>query len=317
MISPIKIAYNGKSNQSFPTFNLLCDLAFDGDNGETATGLNRSIISTESYNGKFKYATGAKYNEVLSPKITLIKEDYTDLTLSEQRQILSWLTNRNTPGFMDVYYGDDDSAIVYSMLGMPIQIDTYKLANNRTVGITFTFESLSPFAFSPLHTEERNITSPTVFNIVSYSDDTDSLVYPKITVTPLGKVITIDSESFFHNNYIDGTVYKYNDKFYWKNGNESLTGQSSDTSNITTTGIYIINETTGEMATYLGNIGTDEIITIDGANKIIASSNSERVLSSNFSWRWLGLKSGLNKIKVVGNCKVTFEWRDYIKPGQF
>lgn len=317
MISPIKISYNGKSNQSFPTFNLLCDLAFNGDNGEISTGLNRSIIATESYNGKFKYATGAKYSEVLAPQITLIKDDYTDLTYEEQRSILSWLTSRNAPGFMDVYYGDDDSAILYSILGMPIEINTYKLANNRTVGVTFTFESVSPFAFSMLHKEEKTVTAPTMFNITSYTDDIDSLIYPKITIVPEGKIITIDSEDFFNQNYVDKTVYKYDGKFYWKDENTSFTAQSEDTSNITTTGIYIVNETVGGLPTTLGNIGTNETVVIDGVNKIISSSNADKVLGTNFSWRWLGLQRGVNQIKVVGNCKVTFEWRDIIKVGQF
>ncbi len=318
MISPVKVSFNGKSNQSFPTFNLLCDLAFDSDNGEVSTGLNREIVSTESYNGKIKYATGVKYNEVLAPKVTLIKEDYSDLTLSEQRQILSWLTSRSTPGFMDVYYGDDDTAIVYSIFGAPIDIQTYKLANNRTVGITFTFESVSPFAFSGVRKETYTIPykNNAQIKITSHTDD-DAFVYPKITIVPnkSDNVIEIDSIDFFNDHYIDGTVYKYDNQFYWKKNNVSFAAQDEDTSGIETTGIYIENQTTKTDATYIGGIGTDETITIDGANKIITSSNADRVLGSGFSWNWLGLQRGENILKIFGNCTITLEWRDVMKVG--
>lgn len=317
MISPIKIQYSGKSNYSFPTFNLLCDVAFDSDNGEVPSGLNREIVTSDNYNGKFKYATGAKYNEVLAPQITLIKDDYSDLSLSEQRQIFSWLTSKNAPSFMDFYYGDDDTAIVYSLLGMPTEIEAYKLANNRTVGVIFTFETVSPFAFSPLYTKTVEVKEPAKISITSYSDDLDTFVYPKITVEPLGKVISIDSKDFFVDNYISGTVYKYDGKFYWKNEAETKTAQNSDTSGITTTGVYLKNETTGSDATCIGGVGMDEIITIDGMNKVLSSSNADRVLGSNFSWKWLGLQHGVNQIKIVGNCKVTLEWRDPMKPGQW
>lgn len=316
MISPKKIQFNNKTNYSFPTFNLLCDVAFDSDSGETSTGLNRDIIATENYNGKIKYATSSKYNEVLAPRITLIKEDYSDLTPSEQRQILSWLTSKNTPSYMDLYDDPYSNAIIYSLLGLPTSIEAYKLTNNRTVGIVFTFECITPFAFSPLRTTAHTVTTPTSVTINCESDDYESLVYPKITIQENGKIIDVESDSFFANNYINDTVYRYDGKFYWKKDDITYTAQESDTSEITTTGVYIENTTTNINATTVGGNGINEKIVIDGANRIISSDNELRIFGDSFSWNWLGLKSGANNIKIMGDCTITFEWRDPIKIGE-
>lgn len=317
MLSPKKIQYNKKTNFSFPTFDLLCDLAFDnGDNGESTVSLNRSIVSSESYNGKLHYATGSKYDETLAPKITLIKSDYTDLTPDEQRQILSWLTSKTTPGFMDVYDDPDSNAITYSLLGLPTEINAYKLTNNRTIGITFIFECLSPFAFSPLHRVVKTINSPENIMINCFSDDYEAFVYPKITIENNGKIIEIPSETFFDENYIENSVYKYNNQYYWKKDGQSYPAQNADTSGISTTAVYIYNETTGLDALTIGNNGVNETIVVDGTNKTISSSNSLRVFGDDFSWNWIGLKYGTNIISVIGNCKIILEWREPIKIGE-
>lgn len=184
MISPKKITFNNKSNEDF---NLICDLCFEGgDNGETSSFLSRKAVTTETYNGAFRRSYAMKYDEVLAPQFTLMKKDFEDFTFAEQRAVLAWLTSKHTASYIDIYMTDDDVAKgspAYCLLGGITEIETYKLGNNRTVGIMFTFESLHPYALSPLkiiYPDKINGTKTYILNCES--DEVEAMVYPKITI---------------------------------------------------------------------------------------------------------------------------------------
>lgn len=181
MISPKKIVFNGKSNEDF---ELICDLCFEsGDKGETSSFLSRKAVKTETYNGAFSRGYGMKYDEVLAPQITLMKRNFDDFDFEEQRAVLAWLTSKHTAGYMDVYMTNDDVAAnspSYCLLGGVTKIETYKLGNNRTVGIIFTFESLHPYALSPIQTVDNK--NATTLTITCNTDDPGSFVYPKLTI---------------------------------------------------------------------------------------------------------------------------------------
>ena len=82
MISPRKITFNNKSNEDF---GLICDLCFEGgDNGETSSFLSRKAVTTETYNGAFRRSYGMKYDEVLTPKLTLMKMNGYWITVWDQ-----------------------------------------------------------------------------------------------------------------------------------------------------------------------------------------------------------------------------------------
>ena len=156
MISPYRIKYNNYINEDF---DVICCLSFDGDTGETSSYLSRDAVASESYNGSYKRVHGYKWNEVLQPKLTLIDKDFGDFTLERQRKILRWLTSKSTPSFLTIYE-DDSETIEMEILGGFIDIQPYKLGNNRTVGYVCTFESVSPWAFSPLYTYTQNVSNP-------------------------------------------------------------------------------------------------------------------------------------------------------------
>lgn len=257
MISPKKITFNNKSNEDF---GLICDLCFEGgDNGETSSFLSRKAVTTETYNGAFRRSYGMKYDEVLAPKLTLMKRDFEDFTFEEQRAILSWLTSKHTASYMDVYMTNDDVAAdspTYCLLGGITEIETYKLGNNRTVGVVFTFESLYPYALSKtIEITNADIKNGTILNnfiINCKTDDIESFVYPAIGVS-------------FEEN-CDLTItneYLKDNKF--------------------------ITETT----TINGNTSKEKIL-IDSANKIITSSNKSRIFGEKFNWVWPRLYYGSN-----------------------
>lgn len=61
----------------------------------------------------------------------------------------------------------------------------------------------------------------------------------------------------------------------------------------------------------------NEVITLDGSNRVIASSNTPlRVFGNDFNWKFPYFIKGENNIKVSGNCTVKIEWAEPRKVGQ-
>ena len=60
----------------------------------------------------------------------------------------------------------------------------------------------------------------------------------------------------------------------------------------------------------------NEVITLDGDNKIISSSRTPmRVVGDSFNWEWVYLVPGDNQITISGACTVTIEWVEPLKIG--
>lgn len=277
MISPKKIKYNNYSSVDFPTFDLLTCLSFDTTTGENNTFLTREAVASESYNGKFKNTSHYKYTENLTLKITFIKEGFGDFTLDETRKVLSWLTSRSTPSFMDVYDDIHSETILYSVLGGFTNIQSYKLGSERIVGFVAEFTSVSPFAYSPIYTVQRTITtSPTTITIPCSSDD-ESYVYPRVRVKQnSGTYVTIENlttstTTAVHNNKAGETVV--------------IDGANK-----------LIYSETNPNRTFGTDFGTDEI---------------------HNQWVWLPLANGENTIKITGNCELTLTYREIRKIGEF
>lgn len=315
MIAPYKIAY-----RDFFSIDFDCHvgLSFDGDDGDISTFLGKEAIYSESYNGSQRRVYGYKYNEVFTPQITFIKQDYSEFTMEENRRILSWLTGSHSPSWLTVY-SDDSDTIAYEILGNFTSCSQYKLSNGQIIGYVCDFECVSPYAYSPIKTITKIINQPTTINLSCQSDEECSYVYPKITITQGDSVVvnideTLASKIFRDDNYIDGTVYSYDNKYYWKDMTSpaGITRDVND-SGITTTSTVIINKTTNTK-TYIKNRGRGEITIIDGANKVITTTNKS-VIGDNFNWSWIPLAIGNNTIEIIGNCTVTVEYREPIKAG--
>lgn len=322
MIALHRIKYNGYSSIDF---DVLCDCAFDSENGEVSSFLNREAVASESYRGDFRRIHNFKYNEFFAPKFTFVKNDFSDFSADEYRRLVSWLTSKSTTSVLTAYR-DDSEVVEFEIIGGWGEIQPYKLANHRTVGVTAVFESVSPYAYSPIKTLTQTITQPTIINIKCNTDDWESPVYPRITIKQSNNIVVnatgeMVSTIFDNDNYIDGTVYYYNGTFYWKatdeNGQMVSYTNSVNNSKFYTTSVMLYNETTN-VKTYIKGNAANETIIIDGANKLVATENNARsVLGNDFAWEWLPLVSGDNSIRIVGNCTITMEWREPIKLGEF
>ena len=322
LISVNRVIYNGYSSQDF---DLITCLSFDSDSGDVETYLNREAVASESYRGDFKRVHQYKYQDVFTPQITFIKEGFGDFTLEESRKVLKWLTSRDTASFLTVYH-DDSEVVSYEILGGFTEINLHKAGNGRIVGITATFESISPFAFSPLQIVTKNISTPqnNKITINLETDDPQNAVYPRITIQQDNNtnIITIDHAMRDIDTWVSGSVFKYGSTYYWIDAEGVKHTSETNTSGFDTTSVLIQNTYTNDF----GNVSTfnalvkknvkGERVVLDGANRVVSSS-STRIFGDDFSWNWIPLYEGKNELSFIGNCTVTIEYRYPIKCGEF
>ena len=324
MISPYKIKWLNQNSLEYDTWT---GLSFDGDSGDVDAHLSREAVVSEAYNGTLKRAHGYKWDNDYVVTLTFIKQDYSDFTPTENRKILSWLTGSKNASFLDVYM-DDSEAIAYSLLGNWTSISQYKLGNGRIVGYVAEFESLTPWAFSPLRTITQDMSDPSnnSISLLIKTDELEGVVYPRIIIEQdkITSVVEVDHAMSDIDRWVDGTVYHYNDTYYWVDSEGVKHESSANDSGFETTSVVISNTYTDEdgntqivSSTVKNNI-KGETIVLDGANKVISSSHIDgRIFGSDFDWYWIPLMPGRNIISVIGNCSITMEWRTIIKTGDF
>lgn len=199
MVSPHKIKFNGLwSTTSLNPLEVIMDVAFDSDNGEVSSFLNRSAIASESYDGRYKRTIRYKYDELFSPKFTIVKKDFSNFTQDEVRQVLKYLTHTDRPALLEVYYEDNDT-VDFAAIGGWTEISTYKLANNRTVGIVATFEAVTPYAMSDIlsFTKPANKTS---FDQIPINTDDNQPIYPRVTIKSRGTDIEFTNKHTYLNS---------------------------------------------------------------------------------------------------------------------
>ena len=223
MIAANRIKFEKIFSNELNIPDLIMDVAFDSDNSEVSTFLNREAVSSESHDGRYHNTVRYRYSERFAPRFTFMKKGFGDFSISEVRAVLKWLTVTDKPSLLDVYY-DNSNAVEWSAIGGWTEIETYKLANQRTVAIVATFEATTPFALSDLHTITKKISSATDNKIIIEIDTDDNKpVYPCVTINhgyddtshlivniPSGTVYTTDSDMIPNTVYFNGTTY------YWK-----------------------------------------------------------------------------------------------------
>jgi len=372
MINPHRIKYNNIFSNELNIPDLIMCVAMDSDNGETPSFLNREAVSSESHDGRYKRIHGFKYTETFAPKFSFFKKDLGNFTIDEVRATLKWLTSKDTTAILETYY-DDSNVVTWASIGGFVDIQTYKIANNRTIAITATWDSISPFCFSDLYTVTKIPT--TTDNKITINIDTDDNrpVYPRVKIEQRGSVVRVPDDTTYTpaSDMIPNTVYYNGSKYYWK-----AAGRLSSTSNphidweivVVNDKDYLVSDVIEQNTVYyytknqtyywidpyhfheetsdpklsltstkLTNRHTDffgqsttlpsvviknntptETVTLDGANKIVSSSSVRRIFGDDFvDWRWLELRDGKNEITIEGTCKVTIEWREVRKIGEW
>lgn len=220
MVSPQKIRYNNIfSDIGLGTLDVVLDVAFDSDNGAMSSYLNRSAVASESYDGRYKNTTRYKFDELFSPQFTIVKKNFSDFTQEEIRRVLKYLTSTDMPALLEVYYDGASNIVDWACIGGWTSIETYKIANNRTVGIVAKFEAITPYAMSDLYTVTKTITSPTDNKIIIDVDTDDNKpVYPRVTVKHHSSVVRIPDNVVLTktSDMVENTVYYNGTKYFWK-----------------------------------------------------------------------------------------------------
>ena len=164
-------SYLGKNSKD--DFGLIiCHFSDNADSGETDTFLSTEAVYSDSYDGTRQKFYGARYDTVATPQITVIKQDGTDLGISDNRKILKWLTGSRQSTWMDFYIGDE---IKYRLLGRIKSVSQYKM-DAKVVGLILTFESVSPYGYSSLQTVSQSLTGDETITINCDTDDLYSYV---------------------------------------------------------------------------------------------------------------------------------------------
>lgn len=361
MVAPYRIKFRGQTNIDF---DLLCDLSFDSDHGNTDSFLAKESMSSNVYDGSRRNVHGYRYTDVMNVSFTLIKRDYTDITDRERRKIIAWLTGSNKVEELTIYK-DDSEVVSYRLLGGFTNIEHYKMANNRDVGVVATFEHIAPYAYSPVKTRTINVPKDGQSIIIKCRTDVyEKPLYPKIQVTigdSLYLPITKDPMRDDAYEMLDNIVYKFNNTYYVKvNGQKQTvsgifaTNIENQTPDLSTNGKYylcstdryiykgILNDQNIPAWEKISKVGAgfvikntfyengqditltssvidcyeNEVITLDGDNKLIASSETPmRIIGDSFNWEWIYFVPGENHIEIAGDCTVTFQWVEPIKIG--
>lgn len=230
MITPYRIVW---LNQSSLDFDVWTELALDSDQGATSSFLNKEAVVTEHYDGTYRRIHSYKYNEVLTPRITFVKQDYSDFTPEENRKMLSWLTGTQTAGWLEIYH-DDSNVMSYRLFGNFATVEQHKMANGRVIGYECEFESNSPYAWSkkmiypevietleeinnPIETNDYLMISGTEeVALTCNTDEYSRLLFPKVTIT-FGDDICVpvdDDPTVDDYKMMPYVIYMWNDTQY-------------------------------------------------------------------------------------------------------
>lgn len=328
MISLNRIRFGGIFSNELNMPDLIMDCAFDSDNSESSTFLTREAVTSESYDGRNRRINAFKYTENFAPKFTFMKTNFEDFTQEETRALLKYLTSKDTTGLLEAY--DDDSNVVsWASIGNFSEIQLYKIANKRVVGVTAVWDSISPFVLSDLYTVTKTPTAMDNKITIEIDTDDNKPVYPRITIRQKGYVVDVPAGTTFNSpsDMVENTVYFNGTTYYLKTAHitdGAYLYEDTTKPNIETTSVKFRNTHTDFLnksqtleAVIVKNNTATETIVLDGANKIVSSDRVRRIFGDDFNLQHLELYDGKNEITIEGNCEVTLEWREVRKIGEY
>lgn len=297
-------------------------VAFDVDNGLTDTYLGMEQIYTNNYDGTKRILYGAKYNNVTTITISIIKSDGKELNVQEARSALRWLTGARTASWLNLY---DENKFQCAFLCTNEDVQQYKL-DGRTIGFTITFLSVSPYAYSDV----QRITCSFGYalkideNGVLYKDQSNlSVIKPDgVLANGSSAMFKLDDENIIYlDNRIMMQIDNQSDDLYsYVYMDVKFTNKDSEILMIKNKTLY---EASGEKdgLTEITNITANEVITLKSEQFI--TSSSKRSFGNDFNFVWPKLMPGINTFIIggddIGNGSgdVELTYRYPIKIGNF
>lgn len=282
--------------------------SIEPDDGEMDSGLSQEQIYTDSPRRTRRFLYGTKYDSTPIVKITVLKCNGSDFTVKECRDAYRWLTGNPRASWLSLYCGDE---LQYQFLGTVQDVKPYKL-DARTIALSLYFESISPWAYSPLQIFTCEFGQKLSINdgLLQNSDDPSLLKVDESGVIYNDPTLSITNEG---DVYIDNSVVipmdnQTDDLYTYVNLDVKFTNISSDY-------LSIKNTTTGE-ETVIKNMKANEEIILD-ANQFISSSIPNKIFGDTFNFVWPRLVPGINNIVISGSGKgnLEFSYRHPIKIG--
>lgn len=281
---------------------------FDADSGETDSFLSQEQVFSDTYRGTHRILYGTKWNAVATIKITVIKQDGTDFSVSECREAYRWLTGNPNASWLDLCVGDD---IKYSFLVTVQDIKLQKM-DARTVGLNIYFESISPWAYSSVQTLSCSFgqTLSVDSGVLYETSETDAFMVDSSGVVSNDNVLSVteDGTLYIDNSVVLNIDNATDDLYTPVYLNTVFTNKNSDY-------VSIRNATTGE-ETIIRNMSKNETITLS-AEQFIISDIPGKIFGNTFNFVWPRLRPGENRFVISGSgCgAVDFSYRYPIKIG--
>lgn len=290
-------SFNYMGLNSLKDKNLIV-VSFDADQGEMDTFLGMDCIYTDNYNGTKRIDYGAKFNSVATVKISVIKRNGGDFTVSEVRDFLKWTTGVRKNSYLDFVVEDK---IQCSFLGRVTNAYQQKL-DARTVGLAIEFTSVSPWAYSPIQHiscyigQELFVDDDGVVSKVEEEKllnvNSDGVLYNDMSG---GGIFKVESDGTIHldgnNNVIKIQIDNQSDDLYtYINMDTKFTNENSDF-------LSIYNMTLNE-ETVIRSMLQNEIINLSAEQFIV--SDSGRVFGDTFNFIWPRLGPGINELVISG-----------------
>ena len=320
-------SFNYMGFNSLKDKNLIVVHFDNGDSGEMETFLSMDSIYTESAYGTRRIDYGARYNSVALIRITVMKQTGVDFTVTEVRDFLRWTTGVRQVSYLDLL---EENQIKYSFLGRVVNVLQHKM-DARTLAFTLEFESVSPWAYSPIQTvtcsyrqkltvDEYGVLEP-VGDQVLFKVDSNGVLY-----NDQDDDIAVSSDGVAQFDYLYSTEYV----------SDSIIG--SDNSSIVTidnksddlyTYVYLdiifknstsdylsIKNTTLNEETIVTQLSTNEIVTLN-SGQFIVSDKPNKIFGDTFNFVWPRLGPGINQFVIDGSGEgtVQFKYRYPIKIG--
>lgn len=311
---------------------------FDADQGETETFMSMEPIYTESADGSRRLDYGAKYNNVATFRITVIKPDNSDFSVAEVREHLKWLTGSRKNSTLDfLEHFTDEFVYADADLQLINQCDKFfnvyvndNILNGNTYSVESSKTGLTSISFplsQPSYVNNGDIVKIAygrikysfvgrVTNAWQYKMDarTIGLVLEFTSVSPWAysapQVVTEtfnESVPILINNYTDD-LYGYTPvNVTFKNARDNGYLQLIGISDHAGVGEYLFR-------TLITDLSIDEVVTIND-NMIITSDKPNKVFGDSFNFDFPKLCAGKNTILLDGAGQIEFSYVYCIKIG--
>ena len=201
--------------------------------------------------------------------------------------------------------------------------EKYVLATKYVQGVTYYSDTKGTIA-NPQPTSTTEIT-----NKKYYSEENKTHLYVNLNGTKHNGRYAVQSLASNTKASADTMEYQY---YYFPEDNTIKTTVATTVNGVTAyewesvaligmaariKNTYVLNGVSTTKEAIIAGGSMDEVIVLDGTNKVISGAKgaTTRIIGDSFNWEWIPFVYGENNITVMGNCTIKFEWLEPRKVG--